>query len=83
MHMKHINPLPTGLENILPRFKSVYIVEMNDGGVYGYGQLAGILRARFADARIKGINKTAARRWKVSEIIERVKASRAEEPVTA
>ena len=56
---------------------------MNDGGVDGYGQLAGVLRARFADARIKGINKTAARRWKVSEIIERVKASRAEEPVTA
>ncbi|MDP6793996.1 MAG: 2-oxoacid:acceptor oxidoreductase subunit alpha [Verrucomicrobiota bacterium] len=79
MHMKHINPLPTGLEDILPRFKSVYIVEMNDGGVYGYGQLAGILRARYADARIKGINKTAARRWKVSEIIERVKARLEEE----
>ncbi len=73
LHIKHINPLPTGLEDILPRFKSVYVVEMNDGGVYGYGQLAGLLRARFADARIKGINKTAARRWKVSEIIGRIK----------
>ena len=83
LHIKHINPLPTGLEDILPRFKSVYIVEMNDGGVYGYGQLAGVLRARFADARIKGINKTAARRWKVSEIIERVEARRAEETATA
>ncbi|MBC8245219.1 MAG: 2-oxoacid:acceptor oxidoreductase subunit alpha [Verrucomicrobia bacterium] len=83
MHIKHINPLPTGLEDILPRFKSVYIVEMNDGGVYGYGQLAGILRARYADARIKGINKTAARRWKVSEIIERVKARLEEETAAA
>ena len=83
LHIKHINPLPNGLDAIFSRFNSVYVVEMNDGGVYGYGQLAGVLRARFADARIKGINKTAARRWKVSEIIERVKASRAEEPVTA
>ncbi len=83
LHIKHINPLPTGLEDILPRFKSVYIVEMNDGGVYGYGQLAGVLRARYADARIKGINKTAARRWKVSEIIERVKARLEEEAAAA
>ncbi|MAE32380.1 MAG: pyruvate ferredoxin oxidoreductase [Verrucomicrobiales bacterium] len=83
MHIKHINPLPTRLEDILPRFKSVFIVEMNDGGVYGYGQLAGIMRARYADARIKGINKTAARRWKVSEIIERVKARLEEETVAA
>jgi 2-oxoglutarate ferredoxin oxidoreductase subunit alpha len=74
LHIKHINPLPNGLEAIFSQFKSVYVVEMNDGGVYGYGQLAGVLRARFADARIKGINKTAARRWKVSEIIERVDA---------
>ncbi|MFQ3168655.1 MAG: 2-oxoglutarate ferredoxin oxidoreductase subunit alpha [Limisphaerales bacterium] len=83
LHIKHINPLPTGLEDIFPRFKSVYIVEMNDGGVYGYGQLAGVLRARYADARIKGINKTAARRWKVSEIIERVKARLEEEAAAA
>ncbi len=83
LHIKHINPLPNGLDAIFSRFNSVYVVEMNDGGVYGYGQLAGVLRARFADARIKGINKTAARRWKVSEIIERVKACRVEEPATA
>ena len=79
LHIKHINPLPNGLDTIFSRFNSVYVVEMNDGGVYGYGQLAGVLRARFADARIKGINKTAARRWKVSEIIERVKVCLEEE----
>jgi len=79
LHIKHINPLPNGLDTIFSRFNSVYVVEMNDGGVYGYGQLAGVLRARFADARIKGINKTAARRWKVSEIIERVKICLEEE----
>lgn len=83
LHIKHINPLPNGLDTIFSRFNSVYVIEMNDGGVYGYGQLAGVLRARFADARIKGINKTAARRWKVSEIIERVKARLEEETATA
>lgn len=82
LHIKHINPLPNGLDTIFSRFNSVYVVEMNDGGVYGYGQLAGVLRARFADARIKGINKTAARRWKVSEIIERVKVCLEEEAAT-
>ena len=83
LHIKHINPLPNGLDTIFSRFNSVYVIEMNDGGVYGYGQLAGVLRARFADARIKGINKTAARRWKVSEIIERVKARLEEEAAKA
>ena len=49
---------------------------MNDGGVHGYGQLAGLLRARFADPRIQGINKTDALRWKVREILDRVNERR-------
>ena len=71
--IRHINPLPNGLEDIFSKFKKIYVVEMNDGGVHGYGQLAGLLRARFADPRIQGINKTDALRWKVWEIIDRVK----------
>ena len=31
---------------------------MNDEGLYGYGQLGGLLRARFCDTKIHGINKT-------------------------
>ena len=76
LKLRHISPLPNGLEEIFSRFKRIYVVEMNDGGVHGYGQLAGVLRARFADPRIQGINKTDALRWKVWEIIDRVNECR-------
>ena len=49
VHIRHINPLPPGLENIFAGFNHVFVVEMNDEGLYGYGQLAGLLRARFCD----------------------------------
>ena len=37
--IKHLNPLPNGLENIFSGFNHVLVVEMNDEGLYGYGQL--------------------------------------------
>ena len=74
LHLKHINPLPPGLENIFSGFNTVRVVEMNDEGLYGYGQLAGLLRARFCDPKIRGINKTDGLTWKVREILERAKA---------
>ena len=73
LNLRHLNPLPNGLENIFSGFHHVLVVEMNDEGLYGYGQLAGLLRARFADARIRGINKTDGLTWKVKEILERVR----------
>ena len=39
IHLKHINPLPNGLENIFAGFNHVLVVELNDEGLYGYGQL--------------------------------------------
>ncbi len=42
IHIKHVSPLPPGLENIFSGFNHVFVVEMNDEGLYGYGQLAGI-----------------------------------------
>jgi 2-oxoglutarate ferredoxin oxidoreductase subunit alpha len=51
------------------------VVEMNDEGLYGYGQLAGILRARYCDPKIKGINKSDGMTYKVKEIIKRVTAA--------
>jgi 2-oxoglutarate ferredoxin oxidoreductase subunit alpha len=74
IHLRHINPLPNGLENIFSGFNHVLVVEMNDEGLYGYGQLGTVLRARYCDARIQGINKTDGLTWKVREIIERAKA---------
>ncbi len=74
MHLKYINPLPPGLEDIFSGFTSILVVEMNDEGIYGYGQLAGLLRARYCNAKIRGINKTDGLTFKVKEIVERVRA---------
>jgi len=73
VHIRHINPLPPGLENIFSGFNHVLVVEMNDEGLYGFGQLGGLLRSRYCDAKIHGINKTDGLTWKVKEILERAK----------
>lgn len=70
MHLKYINPLPNGLENIFAGFKHVFVVEMNDGGLYGHGQLASLLRARYCDPKIRGINKVDGLTWKVRDVLE-------------
>jgi 2-oxoglutarate ferredoxin oxidoreductase subunit alpha len=75
LHIKHINPLPNGLENIFSGFNHILVVEMNDEGLYGYGQLGGLLRARYGDAKIRGITKTDGLTFKVREIIEKANAS--------
>ena len=75
LHIKHLNPLPPGLENVFSGFNAVLVVEMNDEGLYGYGQLAGLLRARYCDPKIQGINKTDGLTWKVKEILDRAKAN--------
>src|SRR5256884_5559936 len=69
IHLKHLNPLPPGLENIFSGFNHILVVEMNDEGLYGYGQLAGLLRARYCDPKIRGINKTDGLTFKVKEIL--------------
>jgi 2-oxoglutarate ferredoxin oxidoreductase subunit alpha len=71
LHIKHLNPLPNGLEKIFEAFNHVLVVELNDEGLYGSGQLCTLLRARFADAKIRGITKTDGLTWKVKEILER------------
>ena len=75
LHIKHLNPLPPGLEEIFAGFNHVLVVEMNDEGLYGFGQLGGLLRARFCDPKIRGINKTDGLTFKVKEILERVKTN--------
>jgi 2-oxoglutarate ferredoxin oxidoreductase subunit alpha len=75
IHIKHISPLPPGLENIFAGFNHVLVVEMNDEGLYGYGQLGGLLRARYCDPKIRGITKTDGLTFRVREIIDRVKSN--------
>lgn len=74
IHIKHINPLPSGLETIFAKFKHVLVIEMNDEGLYGYGQLGMVLRARFCDPKIRGLNKTDGLPFKVREILAGVQA---------
>jgi 2-oxoglutarate ferredoxin oxidoreductase subunit alpha len=73
LHLRHLNPLPNGLDNIFSGFHHVFVVEMNDEGLYGYGQLATLLRGRYADPRIRSISKTDGLTWKVKEILGTVK----------
>jgi 2-oxoglutarate ferredoxin oxidoreductase subunit alpha len=74
MTLRHIHPLPEGLENIFDGFHHVFVVENNDEGLYGYGQLAALLRAKFCDPKIKGINKTDGLTWRVKDVLARVKS---------
>jgi 2-oxoglutarate ferredoxin oxidoreductase subunit alpha len=72
LHLRHLHPLPNGLEKIWPRFKRVVTVEMNDQGVYGFGQLATILRARYCEPKITSFTKTDGLTFRVKEILEGV-----------
>ena len=72
--LRHVNPLPNGLERIFKGFHHVFVVELNDEGIYGNGQFAQILRARFADLKIRSITKTDGLTWKVKEILDRTRA---------
>lgn len=75
LHIKHLNPLPNGLEEVFAKFQHVLVVEMNDEGLYGFGQLASLLRARYCDPRIRGLNKVDGLTWKVRDIIDRTRTS--------
>ena len=71
--IKYINPLPNGLEEIFKGFHHIFVVELNDEGIYGYGQLASLLRTRYCDPKIRGINKSDGLPWKVKEILDRAR----------
>jgi TPP-dependent indolepyruvate ferredoxin oxidoreductase alpha subunit len=72
LHLRHVHPLPTGLEKVFAGFKRIIVVEMNDQGVYGFGQLATILRARFCEPKIESLTKTDGLTYRVKEILEGV-----------
>jgi 2-oxoglutarate/2-oxoacid ferredoxin oxidoreductase subunit alpha len=72
LHLRHLHPLPNGLDLIFKRFKRVVVVEMNDQGLYGYGQLATVLRARYCDPRVGSFTKTDGLTFRVKEILQGV-----------
>lgn len=71
-HLTHLHPLAPGLDEVFARFRSVLVIEMNDEGLYGYGQLATLLRARYAMPHIRSITKTDGLTYKVAEIVDAV-----------
>ncbi|MFL6589648.1 MAG: 2-oxoacid:acceptor oxidoreductase subunit alpha, partial [Chthoniobacterales bacterium] len=71
IHLRHIHPLPNGLEKIFAKYERIVVVEMNDQGIYGFGQLATILRARYCEPKIESLTKTDGLTYRVREILER------------
>jgi 2-oxoglutarate ferredoxin oxidoreductase subunit alpha len=69
MHLRHVHPLPNGLEQTLSRYHKVVVAELNDEGVYGFGQFTTMLRARYAMPHIVSVCKTDGLTFKVSEIV--------------
>lgn len=69
LHLRHVHPLPNGLEATFARFRKIVVAELNDEGVYGFGQLTMMLRARYANPAIVSVTKTDGLTFKVSEIV--------------
>ena len=69
IHLMHVNPMPPGLDAVFRRYRHVLVVEMNDPGLYGYGQMAMLLRACYAMPHIASVAKTDGLTFKVNEIV--------------
>jgi len=65
LHLRHLNPLPSNVGDILKRYKKVLVPELN------MGQLLWILRAKFLVDAI-GLNKIQGRPFKQSELEQKI-----------
>ncbi len=72
IHLRSLHPLPPGLPEIFARYKKVLVIEMNDEGLYGFGQMDMLLRARYALPNISSLTKTDGLTFHVSEIVKGV-----------
>jgi 2-oxoglutarate ferredoxin oxidoreductase subunit alpha len=66
LHLRYLNPLPNDLGEILERYDSVLVPEMN------LGQLAMILRAKFL-RNLTQLNKVQGQPFKELEILEAIR----------
>jgi len=69
LHIRHVHPLPNGLEETFARYHKIVVAELNDEGIYGFGQFTMMLRARYANPNIVSVTKTDGLTFKVSEIV--------------
>lgn len=65
VHLRHLNPLPADLGDILARYKTVLVPELN------LGQLSRLLRERYLRDVIV-MSKVQGKMFKVSEIYDRI-----------
>lgn len=70
IHLRTLHPLPNGLDTIFKRFRRILVAELNDEGLYGFGQLATVLRARYCDPKIQSLTKTNGLSFLVKEIVQ-------------
>lgn len=69
VHLRHLHPLPRNLGDIVHRFKTVLVPELN------LGQLTTVLRARYlVDAR--AVSKVQGKPFKSSEIVDAIRNAR-------
>jgi 2-oxoglutarate ferredoxin oxidoreductase subunit alpha len=67
VHLRHLNPLPPDLGDILGRFEKVLVPELN------LGQLLSVLRAKYLTPAV-GLNKVKGQPFKIAEIEAGIRA---------
>ncbi len=65
LHLRHLNPLPPDLGDILARYKTVLVPELN------MGQLKKLLREQFL-RDVVPLNKVQGKPFKVAEVLDRI-----------
>jgi 2-oxoglutarate ferredoxin oxidoreductase subunit alpha len=65
LHLRHLNPLPSNLGDVLKRYKKVLVPELN------MGQLLWVLRAKFLVDAV-GLNKIQGRPFKQAELEQKI-----------
>ena len=65
LHLRHLNPLPSNLGDILKRYRKVLVPELN------MGQLLWVLRAKFLVDAV-GLNKIQGRPFKQNELEQKI-----------
>ena len=65
VHLRHLNPLPSNLGDVLQRYKKVLVPELN------MGQLLWVLRAKFLVDAV-GLNKIQGRPFKQVELEQKI-----------
>ncbi len=65
LHLRHLNPLPSNLGDVIKRYKKVLVPELN------MGQLLWVLRAKYLVDAI-GLNKIQGRPFKQAELEQKI-----------